>query len=522
MQGRMSHPRMLYAVTLMAIVGLLAGCSSSSATPVPATAPPAATTPAATTKPATAPPPASVAAPTAAATTAASAPAATTVAPSAEASAPGGTAAPSAAATTPPVTPQPTPTACGTGPTGSATVITFWSWVPGICDQVTAFNASQSAIYVDYENNHGSGNGEYANLNTAIAAGTGIPDVVQIEFQHLGSYIATSSLVDLSQYGANDVTSKFVPWTIAQVSQGSAVYAYPQDAGPMIQMCNTDLLKQAGMTDAPKTWADFEKAVTDFHTKLPNAYFTNFTADQGWYFGLLWQAGAVPFKVDGTNITINFTSPQVTQVATAWDTMIASGGLAPVDTYSSEWQTAIGNGTIACWQAGAWGPEVIQPAAPNLSGKWTAYLMPQWDASTPINGNYGGSTVAVTKASQHPQEAATFNAWLNTDPASTIPLANGTAGLFPVTNDTLTNPEWSDYTSDFFGGQKLHQLTAQAAQTVGQDWQWPPFTAQVYSDYADQLTKVKAGTETMVQAMSNMQTLETAYATDQGFTVTGP
>jgi multiple sugar transport system substrate-binding protein len=401
-------------------------------------------------------------------------------------------------------------------------VITFWSWVPGVCDQVTAFNSSQSAIYVDYQNNHGSGNAEYANLNTAIAAGAGIPDVVQVEFQHLGSYIATSSLADLSQYGASDVTSKFVPWTVAQVSQGSAVYAYPQDAGPMIQMCNTDLLTQGGISAAPTTWDEFAKDVTDFHTKLPNAYFTNFTADQGWWFGLLWQSGAAPFKVDGTNITINFTSPEVTRVAQAWDAMIKSGGLAPVDTYASEWQTAIGNGTIACWQAGAWGPEVIEPAAKNLSGKWQAYLMPQWDASKPINGNYGGSTIAVMKASQHPQEAATFDAWLNTDPASTIPLANGTAGLFPVTNDTLTNPAWADFTSPFWGGQKLHQLTAQAAQTVGQDWQWPPFTSQVYTDYANELTKVKAGSETMVDAMNNLQTLETQYATDQGFTVVAP
>ncbi len=251
--------------------------------------------------------------------------------------------------------------------------------MPGICDQVTAFNQSQTAIYVNYLNNKGSGNAEYTNLNTALAAGVGIPDVVQIEFQHLGSYIATASLADLSQYGASDVTSKFVPWTVAQVSQGSAVYAYPQDAGPMIQMCNTDLLTKDGIA-APTTWDELAKAVTDLHAKDSTAYFTNFTADQGWYFGLLWQSGATPFKLDGTNITINFTSPEVKRVASAWDAMIASGGLAPVDTYSSDWSTAIGNGTIACWQAGAWGPEVIEPATPKdspLVGKWQAYLMAQ-------------------------------------------------------------------------------------------------------------------------------------------------
>jgi multiple sugar transport system substrate-binding protein len=422
-------------------------------------------------------------------------------------------------------TPVPTPTPCGTGPTGNPVVIEFWSWAPDICTQVTAFNQSQSAIYVDYQNNHGAGNAEYASLNTAIAAGTGVPDAVQIEFQHLPGYIATDSLTDLTQYGASDVVGKFLPWTVAQVSQGSGVYAYPQDAGPMIQMCNTDALAKAGMTSAPTTWDEFSKAVTDYHTKVPDGYFTNFTADQGWFFGLLWQSGATPFKVDGSNITINFTSPEVTRVAQVWDDMMKSGGLAPVATYSSDWQTAIGNGTVACWQAGAWGPGVIEPATPKDSpfvGKWQAYLMPQWDASNPINGNYGGSVTAVPKLAQHPQEAATFAAWMNSDPTSTISMANGPGALFPVTTATLADPKWTDFTSDFWGGQKLHQLTAQAAQTVGQDWQWSPFTAQVYTDYANELTKVTAGSETLVQAMSNLQQLETQYAQDQGFTVVAP
>src|SRR5262245_50542537 len=65
--------------------------------------------------------------------------------------------------------------------------ITFWSWVPGIEDQVNAFNASQSAIQVQYVNK-GNGNTEYAALKTALEANSDVPDVVQIEFQHLPSF----------------------------------------------------------------------------------------------------------------------------------------------------------------------------------------------------------------------------------------------------------------------------------------------------------------------------------------------
>ncbi len=235
-----------------------------------------------------------------------------------------------------------------------ATEVTFWSWVPGISDQVDAFNASQSAIHVNYVNK-GNGNTEYAALNTALAANSDVPDVVQIEFQHLPSFIASGALADLTKYGANDIKDKFVPWTVAQVSQGDGIFAYPQDAGPMIMMCNQDMLDAAGIS-APTTWDEFKTAAATLHQKDASKYLANFTADQGHMFGLLWQSGAKPFKLDGSNITIDFTSPEVTRVAQLWDDLIASGNLAPVDTYTPDWNTAIGNGTIACWTSRGLGP----------------------------------------------------------------------------------------------------------------------------------------------------------------------
>ena len=146
----------------------------------------------------------------------------------------------------------------------------------------------------------------------------------------------------------------------------------------------------------------------------PKVFLSNFTADQGWFFGMLWASGAQPFTVSGKNITINFTSPEAMRVATLWGNLIKAGSLSPIDTYTDDWNTAIGNGTIACWQAGAWGT-YISSYGPNFKGQWQVYLMPQWTAGGTVNGNYGGSTDAVMKASQHPKEAAEFLQWLNTD-----------------------------------------------------------------------------------------------------------
>jgi len=289
----------------------------------------------------------------------------------------------------------------------------------------------------------------------------------------------------------------------------------------MVMFCNDAILGKYNIS-VPTTWDEFAQAAADLHQADANVYLSNFTADQGWFFGMLWQSGARPFVVDGANIAIDFTSPEVTRVVKLWGDMMDAGVLSPIDTYTDDWNAALGNGTIACWQAGAWGT-YISSYGPDFAGQWKVYLMPQWTAGGKVNGNYGGSTIAVTKASAHPQEAAEFARWLNTDPTATLELTNpDKAGLFPVTLDTLANPQWSDVPYDYWSGQAIHQVMAEAAKQVDPEFGWSPFTSFVYTTYADLLTQVRAGSVTFEQAMQTLQDQCVSYAQDQGFTVTTP
>jgi multiple sugar transport system substrate-binding protein len=417
----------------------------------------------------------------------------------------------------PAATGTPAPTPAVTAPP-NAEQITFWSWVPDINKQVDAFNASHTDVYVNYVNN-GNGNTEYAKLKTAMQAGTDIPDVVQIEYQHLPGFIARGNLANLANFGANDVKGDFVPWTWAQVSQGTGVFAYPQDAGPMIMMCNKAVLTKFGIAAAPKTWDEFATDAATIHKADSKSYLSNFTDDQGWYFGMLWQAGAKPFVVDGANISINFTSTQAVQVAKYWGDLLKSGNLSPAATWSSDWNTALDKGNIACWQAGAWGPESIIPAAPDTKGNWEIELMPQWTADGKSNGNYGGSSIAVTSASQHQKAADEFARWLTTDPAATLALTGGGAQLFPVQNSVTSDATWTAAKDDFFGGQTTHQVMAAAMAQVDPSFGWSPFTDFVYSAYATDLVQVHSGKMTFEALMNDLQTKSVQYAKDQGFTV---
>jgi multiple sugar transport system substrate-binding protein len=406
-------------------------------------------------------------------------------------------------------------------PTVAPIEITFWSWVPKIEEQVAEWNTAHPEIKVNYVN-AGNGNTEYTKLNTSLQANSDIPDVVQIEYQHLPNYIAQDALLNLADYGANDVKDKFVPWTWSQVSQGDGVYAYPQDAGPMVMFCNQAVLDKYKIT-APTTWDEFAKAAADLHKADPKVYLSNFTSDQGEFFGLLWQSGAKPFVVNGKDIKVNFTSTEAMRVATYWGDLIKSGNLSPIDTYTDDWNAALGNGTIACWTAGAWGTYISSYAKDEFKGKWKVYLMPQWTAGGKDNGNYGGSTIAVAKVSAHPKEAAAFAQWLNTDGKVALELTNpDKAGLFPVTLDTLANADWSGTKYDFWSGDAIHATMAEAAKQVRTDYGWSPFTSFVYTTYTDDLTQVIAKKISFEDLMKDLEAKSIQYGKDQGFTVTGP
>ena len=139
----------------------------------------------------------------------------------------------------------------------------------------------------------------------------------------------------------------------------------------MVMFCNDAILQKNGIA-VPTTWDEFAASAAKLHQADPNAYLSNFTADQGWFFGILWQSGARPFAVDGENVAINFTSPEATRVAKLWGDLIKSGNLSPVDTYTNDWNTALGNGSVA---AGI--PEHGEPLSPlprqisRASGRFT-------------------------------------------------------------------------------------------------------------------------------------------------------
>jgi multiple sugar transport system substrate-binding protein len=425
------------------------------------------------------------------------------------------TSAPTTAPTAAPTTAATTSASVAPGP---ATEINFWHWATGIDQYVNAFNASHPNIHVNLVMKS-TPDDLYAALNTAVTAKTGIPDAIGIEYAYIQNAILHDELTNLNDLGVTDAADVFSPWALQQVSHAGGLYAYPQDVAPTIMLCNKDLLDKNGVT-APTTWAEFESAAAKLHASDSKAYLTNVTADGFLFMALAWNSGAVFTKWDGTNITVNFTSPETLRVADLWDRLIKSGNFMKVDTFSNDWSSAIANQTIACWITGAWGTKVVSGNAPALSGKWMIYQVPQWVAGTAINGMYGGASVAVMKASSQQKAAESFLRWLEMDPANALSLTKPPEEWFPPQKSVFADPAWSDFTHPYFSGQKSNQILKQAGDAVNLAWQWSPLTAFESSTYNNLIGDVFAGKVSYADMVRDWEAKFKAYAVDQGFTVT--
>ena len=402
------------------------------------------------------------------------------------------------------------------------TELTFWTWVPDIEKEVALFEQKYPAISVNVVN-AGQGEPHYTKLRTALRAEAGAPDVAQIEFQYIPTFSITNSLVDLRPYGAEAQKDKFVDWTWGQVvGANGEVWAYPQDTGPMGMLYRQDIFDKHGIAP-PRTWDEFAQAARRLHAADPNVSMTNLASNQnGAWMGLLWQAGIKPFETtapDAVKVAVNDAGSK--EVGKYWEGLITEGVVSTDPDFTDAWYQGLAQGKYATWLTAAWGPVFLSGSAGSTSGLWRAAPLPQWDASKPTSGNWGGSTSAVITGSQNPIAAAKFAEFINTDAESTKTFATEQF-LFPATKAILADPAFTQQKPEFYGGQAVNQLFAEISDTVDTQFHWPPFLDQAVTDWDETVGKSFADKGDVGVALDTWQQRIVDYAENQGFTVATP
>lgn len=399
-----------------------------------------------------------------------------------------------------------------------ATHITFWAWVPGISRAVAAFNASHPKICV-HLSDVGAGAPEYTKLEQALKAGTGAPDVAEVEYDELPSFEITHSVVNLDKYGARSLKKDFVPWVWREVSQGSRVYAIPGDTGPMGLYYNKKEFAKYHLA-IPKTWAQFAADAAKLHKANHSAYITNFsTTDLQWVVALMAQDNAFPFAYSGgKHVTIDLTGPRQMKFIDYWQKLISAhevNGLTDVATGAFD---DMDNGTDASWLSSAWGPSYFAPDSKKTAGDWRAAPLPQWTAKADVSANWGGSSYPVFASSKHPAQAAEFAKWLNATRAAWKITVTPASSLFPSYKPELANRSFTSTLAAPSGKSHPFAVFAKAGQRATAV-EWPPFMTEALTDATTDLAPAMAGKETLRKGLSTLQSHLVTYAKAQGFTV---
>ena len=387
--------------------------------------------------------------------------------------------------------------ACGStsagdgGSTGSSDKkieLTVWSWDSTLPRTVKGFEAKNPNIKVKVTN-AGTNKDEYNALSNAIEAGSGAPDIAQIEYYALPEYVIRGHLENLSDLGASDFKDFYTPGTWSSVSINDGVYALPMDSGPMAWFYNKDVFDKAGVDPTQvRTWDDFYEAAKKI--RAVDSYITSDSGDAGFFDSMTWLAGATPFETskDGETVTINLTGDKNVKTFTDfWQKMIDED---LIDTktvgWTDDWNKGLDDGSIASLLTGAWMPYNLLSGAPNGDGKWRIAQMPTADGSE-TNSENGGSSLAIVKSDD----------FLNMT--------------------SLTDSDGKAH--EYFGGQKFNEELAKAAANVSTGYKFLPFEVYARGKFGDYAGDAYTGKTTLSDAVASWQKDLQDYAKQQGYQV---
>lgn len=243
-------------------------------------------------------------------------------------------------------------------------------------------------------------------LITAFAGET-LPDCFQIgntwitEFNQLNaidslnSYINSSKVIKSKNYFKGIWDSNLM---------NSTVCGIPWYVDTRVMFYRTDMLKQAGIDEFPKTWDDFfivgekiKKMTGDYGIFLP-------TNEWQPYIIFGYQKGA-DFLKNNYQYS-NFSDTAFINAMTYIDKLYKSGvALHDMQKVLNVYQS-FGDGYFAFYISGPWNVLEFNKTLPdNIKDKWMTAPLPSFDSDYPGYSSAGGASLVISKTSKNKSEA---------------------------------------------------------------------------------------------------------------------
>ncbi|KUN92540.1 ABC transporter substrate-binding protein [Streptomyces caeruleatus] len=378
----------------------------------------------------------------------------------------------------------------------------FWSWTDGIEAQTKVWNKEHPETQIKFVN--AAGDTAYQKLRAAVNAGTA-PCLSKMDGMNLANFAADGLLTDVSDFAAKYKDAYTVAaWNA--VSPGGTTFGIPMGSSPLFTAYRADLFQKYGI-QAPKTWNDLIAAGKKVQQKNKNVKIYNMAGeDPSTLVDLSWEAGAQWYRVDGDHWVVDFTSPEALKAGDIVQQLV-DNDLASSASYADP-------GVFKTWDLGktiamttsTWRLPIYDTNFPKSKGKWQLADSPVFDIAKPqTSSNF--DTTGVLKGCKHPDRAAEFAAWLSSTKESLTALTDSVSksGLFPAVKDVSPYVDKIIPTEMFNGRSDSAQVITTAASRVGEQWQYGPNYAAMYSEMQKQWGQVTKKQLTVKDMLTSLQ-----------------
>ncbi len=304
----------------------------------------------------------------------------------------------------------------------------------------------------------------HQSLQTALAAGSGAPDVAMVEGAYIAQYRNSTALTDLNTLGADKYKDDFVAfkWDQAVSDDGTRLVAIPWDLGPTLYYYRTDVFEECGLPTDPDEVAEL---MSTWDGVLQVAEAVSIPGER-WFL----PSAAYPYQWLFINrdyydedLNLQLEREGDLECLDACLKIRENGWDMNVDMWSAEAYAAYAAGTCVSVASGSWFSGFLKTDIdPDGAGHWGATVLPAGMPST----NWGGSFLVIPEQSENKEAAWAFVEYMMaTSKAQNEMFA--AVDYFPA-----YKPAWDEapelYTDPdpYFGGQAPNAIATKIAAEV--------------------------------------------------------
>ncbi len=260
------------------------------------------------------------------------------------------------------------------------------------------------------------------NLQLAVNAGSGLPDVADIEVSKFGNFVRGSNppLLPLND-AAEPYVEDIVQARLDLYSRDGNIYGYPTHVGGMVAFYNTELLEGAGIDYTTiETWEDFEEAGVAYNEATGKAFGPAPTEVTFVQSLILSQLGGNLFDEDG-DVAVD--SPEVVEALELLAGMQESGALSTIPGGSPDTEEAFGvinSGDFAAIVYPGWYTSRFVDYMPDLDGKIAIAPAPVIEGGEVLTIGGGGTGTSVLADSPNAELAAEWLAFTKLSPEANV------------------------------------------------------------------------------------------------------